>query len=190
MTELAKKNALLIKDLNSTNKMADTIAMVQKGQLITKILSALTLILGLPLSAQADIWRCGKSLYTTTERPGANCELIPASVLCGSDGNKYITPGDENYDAIVKLCPRTGKSKSIFGEAEKLSPEQQEAKKLDMAKNKFKKTSAKNKNKKITPQDLATASPESLMERILKDPTSLSELAKFVFPSLQEDFSD
>ena len=140
------------------------------------------------MAAQADIWRCGQSLYTSTERPGANCELIPASVLCGSDGNKYITPGDQNYEAIVKLCPKTGKSKSIFGKASELSKAKSEAKPLELAKNKERKQSMK--KGKITPQDLAKASPESLMERILSDPTSLSELAKFVFPSLQEDFND
>jgi hypothetical protein len=154
----------------------------------------LTLLVGLGFGApvaQAEIWKCGQKFFTTEENPGSNCQLVPASVLCGSDGNKYITPSDPSYKAVIQYCPTTGNSRSIYGRAPEtdfLNPVTSAPSRVEAAAKNL--TKGRRETQKLNPAELAKQDPMSILDKIMKDPESLSELAKFAFPSLQEDFQD
>jgi hypothetical protein len=57
----------------------------------------------IPLTSFADIWKCGLT-YTNITEDKQDCSIMEGSLICGSDGNRYITPSKEGIS--FKICDR------------------------------------------------------------------------------------
>jgi len=61
-----------------------------------------------------QVWRCGDNTYTSQTEAGKNCQLLRSSVICGSEGNKYISPHSNKFSSADEKCPESSFSRSPF----------------------------------------------------------------------------
>ena len=64
-----------------------------------------------PSIGKAELWKCGKT-YSSKKLPDRDCKEIDSGRICGSDGNRYITPAGFTKSRIDKNCEQKKKASS------------------------------------------------------------------------------
>jgi hypothetical protein len=72
-------------------------------------LLTLLLILMFAGTANAEIYQCGSAFYDDTTLNRNDCTPLRSSSVCGSDGNRYISPSKHSLPVLNQSCKSTSK---------------------------------------------------------------------------------